>query len=212
MTYHNSVQVLHCSNTLCEYAILQEWSDDRHGAGGTIYIFMHVHVCMYTYCMCVNVCVCVCVCVCVYVLVCVCVCVCVRVCVCVCASVCLCLCVWLCVCVYASTHVCACLCLCVWLCVYLCLHTHKIWCHTVLYAHVVLYLMNCQELSRLSVHRIQQCRLLHTRKVFNIDHLTFARRCVSVHRYSASLSCTLAPHYVMWRQYWYGMAVYSTAQ
>ena len=26
--------------------------------------------------------------------------------------------------------------------------------------------MNCQELSRLSAHRIQQCRLLHTRKVF----------------------------------------------
>ena len=36
--------------------------------------------------------------------------------------------------------------------------------------------MNCEELSRLSAHRIQQCRLLHTRKVFNIDYLTFARR------------------------------------
>ena len=58
VTYHNSVQVLHCSNTLCEYAILQEWRDDRYGADGTIYIFMYIHVCIYTY-----VCVCECVCV-----------------------------------------------------------------------------------------------------------------------------------------------------
>ena len=36
--------------------------------------------------------------------------------------------------------------------------------------------MNCQELSRLSAHRIQQCRLLHTRKVFSIDYLTLACR------------------------------------
>ena len=62
---------------------------------------------------------------------------------------------------------------CVTVCAYVYLHTHKIWRHTLLYAHVGLYLMNCQELSRLSAHRTQQCRLLHTRKVFSNDHLTF---------------------------------------
>ena len=96
-------------------------------------------------------------------------------------------------------------CVTVYACVYL--HTHKIWRHTLLYAHVGLYLMNCQELSRLSAHRIQQCRLLYTRKVFNIDYLTFVvDRLFSVHRCSASLPCTLGLHYgyVTTIMKWYG--------